>query len=317
MSSVYFQHVIDLLRSPAALLVALLLIVVSGLSSLTTIKSGFLALYQLYRSTLGYKRSLIRDLNQLSVGVNLDYFQQILGSPVFVNSLPENHSEHIFVSKHVYVQAITDSLNTVQLFSVTTRNYHFKPVLNIQRFNPTFCLSSSVQIVLGKTKFVDLDVSGKPRSLASNLGAAQFSYYEEHSFGSAGNFNSFFFSVNPAGCDPWHGFYRIDTLLYHPIVKNGWSDIRDPQVADFRKEALINTYTIRASLPNDVRFLRFGPTYQQVRCLGLPTHRRWSFIERRRIRKLIEIGPYEYFKLAEQERVNRFGPSRSLPFPPG
>jgi hypothetical protein len=56
---------------------------------------------------LGYKRTLIRDLNRLSVGVNLDYFRQILGSPVFVNSLPEDHSEHIFVNNHFYVQAIT------------------------------------------------------------------------------------------------------------------------------------------------------------------------------------------------------------------
>jgi hypothetical protein len=85
---------------------------------------------------------------------------------------------------------------------------------------------------------------------------AQFPYFEESYFGNPANYQTFIFAINDAG------------YIHHPLISGREEpSIDDPNVKEFRREAVINTYTITA--PNasgeDLKGFWFGPNYNQVR----------------------------------------------------
>jgi hypothetical protein len=235
-SSLGVGPLLDQLRnSPVIILLGVLVVL---LSSLITITGGISVLYKFYRSSLGYKRARRLDLRRLSAGVNINYFREILGSPVFVN-VKEDKRESVFVNKHFYVQAIADLTESVLAFSVTTRSSRFNPVLKL---GPYSASREVLHVRLGRTKFAALDSFAKLTSIFSSLGARRFHYHEEYYFGNPGDYQTFIFGVNDAGCCPWSGFGRWGSALRpRPTVSDGWNNIEEPEVQSFRREAVINT----------------------------------------------------------------------------
>jgi hypothetical protein len=225
--------------------------------------------------------------------VNINYFREILGSPVFVNA-QEDKREYVFVNKYFYVQAIAGSADSVLAFSVTTRSNRFNPGLKLGPYS----LSGEVlRIRLGKTKFAELDSFAKPTSIASSMGARRFHYYEEYYFGNMGNYQTYIFGVNDSGCPPWYGFERWDTVLQRrPKISNGWNNILEPEVVAFRREAVINAYTVVTPLLSlkALGGFWFGPDFDQVRILD--SKRAFSRRESRRLRTILDMGPYEFAK---------------------
>jgi hypothetical protein len=281
------EHLRD---SPVAILLGVVVIL---LSALITITGGISVLYKLYRSSLGHKGALRRELRRLSAGVNINYFREILGSPVSVNA-HEDKREYIFVNKYFYVQAIADSGENVLAFSVTTRSNRFNPDLKL---GPYSLSGEALYIRLGKTKFAELDSFAKPTSIASSMGARRFHYYEEYYFGNPGDYQTYVFGVNDSGCPPWYGFNRWDTALgSRPKILDGWNNVQQPEVLAFRTEAAINTYTVVAPLLSleVLRGYSFGPNFDQVRILD--PKRALNPSESRRMRTIINLGPYELFK---------------------
>ena len=214
--------------SPAFILLGVFVVL---LSSLITISSGVSLLINLYGSTIGRKRLLLRNLRRLSAGVNIGYFESILGPPAFAKT-SEPRREYVFINRDFYVQAITDLEGAVIGFSLTTRRKHFNPGLTLGPYSLT---GEGRTIRLGRTKFAEIDGFAKPSKLSCSLGARRFDYHEEFYFGNPGNYQSFIFAINDAG-------YRS-----HPYISPEWElSVDDPRVKAFRRDAIINTYTITA-----------------------------------------------------------------------
>jgi hypothetical protein len=267
----------DLKAAPVIVLLGLFVVL---LSSLITISTGTSILIKWYHSTLGRKRALAKSLNRLSAGVSIGYFQNILGPAAFertVNSL----FEHVFVNPLFYVQAISKE-RTVVSFSVTTRRRWFNPALKLGPYSLT---GEVVSVRLGKTRFAEMDSFAKPKEIGCSVGRRRFEYHEEFYFGNPGNYQEFVLSVNDAG------------FRHHPFISSlAPLSLDDPAVESFRREAVINTYTITAPLvsANDLKGISRGPSYDQVRVLD--GYAGVSKGELRRLKRLfLTTSPYQYF----------------------
>jgi hypothetical protein len=130
-----------------------------------------------------------------------------------------------------------------------------------------------------------MDSIGKPKEIGCSVGARRFEYHEEFYFGNPGKYQEFAFSVNDAG------------FRHHPFISGlAPLSLDDPAVELFRREAVINTYTITAPLvsANDLKGISRGPDYDRVRVLD--GHAGVSRRELRRLKKLFrDTSPYKYF----------------------
>ena len=121
-------------ESPVIILLGLAIFL---LSALLTATNSVSRLYDVYSSSLGYKRSLRDKLSRLSVGVSIDYFRKFLDAPAFIRTIGDK-SEYVFVNKYFYVQAIADEAGQILAFSVTTRSYRFNPALRLRTLCHSF-----------------------------------------------------------------------------------------------------------------------------------------------------------------------------------
>jgi hypothetical protein len=265
----------DLKDAPPIVLLGLFLVL---LSSVITISSGTSILVKWYESTLGRKRALAKKLRRLSAGVSIGYFQDILGPATFERTV-KSFVEYVFVDPLFYVQAISKD-RTVVSFSVTTRSRRFNPVLKL---GPYRLDGERVSIRLGKSRFAEMDSMAKPKEIACSVGARRFEYHEEFYFGNPGKYMDFVFSINDAG------------FRHHSFVSDRAPlSLDDPAVKSFRRESVINTYTI-SMLATEVKGISGGPSYDQVRLLD--GYAGVSRREARRLKRLLrDTSPYEYFK---------------------
>lgn len=278
--SIYLHQILEQIKaSPWFVLLGIFLVL---LSAVITISTGISILIRFYKSTLGYKSVSRNNLSRLAAGVSIDYFKSILGPHVFQKTV-DDRREHVFVDKYFYVQAITNADGSVLTFSVTSRIRRFNPALTLGPYSLT---GEVVRVRLGKTRFAEIDLLAKPSKLFCALGARRFCYYEEYYFGNPGNYQAFIFAINDAG-------YRN-----HPFISGKTAPSLDnPQVQEFRREAIINTYTITAPFVSseNLEGFRVGADYDQVRIVD-----GYAGVNRRELRRLRKIfwgmTPYEYFK---------------------
>lgn len=140
-------------------------------------------------------------LKKLSPEVQISYFGDLLGKPVYINYFDSNTNgykflkdeirEYIFVDTDYYVQAITDKHDRVMSFAVTSRK---------EDFNPTFSVSPEGEISLNKTPFSEW--LGQASELQPLLcyrftGAHDpFLYFEQAYFGNPGHYLTYLIGIN-------------------------------------------------------------------------------------------------------------------------
>ena len=159
------ERILDTLKgSPIVLLLGVIVVV---LSSLLTLANGLSFLLKQFRSTLGFPTNLRGQLRQLSAGVTIGFFRELLGPDVFART-DGPRREHVFINKYCYVQAVTDLEGTVLAFSVTTRKRRFHPTLVL---GPYWLNGEKLKVRLGRTRFFDLQRFAVPQNVSSSLGA--------------------------------------------------------------------------------------------------------------------------------------------------
>ena len=237
------------------------------LSSLITLVQGQHILRSFYYETIGYKSQLLGSLEKLSPEANIGYFENILGPAVFIRTLEKTATrEYIFVNKLFYVQTLTDKDGRALAYSVTTRNENFNPA-----FVLPFCFSDfgsecrTKSVILGKTKFIELDhLFGAAQEAVSYVGAHNIYYSERYGGGNPGLYQTFAFSLNELGY----------IAAYPPAGPFGVVDIKNPEINRFRNEGVVNTYTVIGPFTKIEDFgeswvgeFIFGPDTNQVRVL--------------------------------------------------
>lgn len=253
-------------------------IVVAGLcltilSSVITVSTSLPIIQNMYTSTIGKKADLIKRIESLVPGTNIDFFKQKLGDPVFINIAKETQSkDYVFVNKLFYVDATTDLNDKVIYYAVTTRDKNFNPKFK----SPIFTVNGDQIVVkLGKTKFSE--INSIPINEDGCMGAHNWFYYESHYIGNPGNYQTFAFGLNMAGYGVEPTKNDVSDLnsmcSWGKNVKKLEIDetpnIMSVTVSEFRKNNVINTYLVTEPLgdftPNS---LGIGVDYNQVRILN-------------------------------------------------
>ena len=128
-------------RSPVALWAVLVLVLVSNLVSLSAVwilvdrnevsdstpNETDRGSHKRSRNRVEGSRST-RKIAQLRGGLTLERFRELLGVPMFVTSSKDGQiTEYLFHGRDYWVQALADTLGTVQLMTVTSCDDHFQP----------------------------------------------------------------------------------------------------------------------------------------------------------------------------------------------
>lgn len=264
-----FQELLEKMKeSPEIIIIGLILVF---LSSIITIYEGGIILKNYYYDIFGQKNLALKKIQKLSAGVDIGYFKDILKNPVFINKTKCKNVEYIFIDPLFYIQTITDENEQVLAYSITTRKKDFNPVLEL---GPYESAKGSLSIVLGKSKFEELNYLGEPQKIKSYVGAHDLFYGEEYYFGNPGNYQSYAFSLNEAG---YCGIENknCNNSIFPPMnIIDKEIKISNKQIQDFRKGGIINTYTVTAPLTSlEIIFcdpdspMPYGVNYNQVRIL--------------------------------------------------
>jgi len=252
-------------RSNTFIFISVVLVI---LSSLITITAGSGLLRDFYKETIGYKGGQIEIVESLTAGTNIGYFNNILGAPVFVNNYGTS-TEHIYVNKYYYVQAVTNREGNVEFYSVTTRRKNFNPEFKLGGWTVD---GPTKTIRLGKSTFSEVDEIEKNNVtvLYSIMGAHNSFYTEGYWHGNPNNYQSYFISQNESG---YLNTRPVKNVELKPETFLESSVIEDNEILDFRKNAVINTFTTTAPMliPSKIDLspgeILLGPDYNQVRVM--------------------------------------------------
>lgn len=223
---------------------------------------GIILTYQWVQKRFFYKKVYLDKLSKLATTTTIDYFIELLGSPVFTrNSKSKKH--YTFVNRLFYVTVATDLTGQVLMFSVTTRDNDFNPVYSNGNGNvPHY------KVTLGKTTFSELDLSNG--IIHSGLGNRHAFYAEEYYLGNPGLYQTYIFSMNDAG---------LETVFSHnpeninlSVLNEGILESSDPRLKAFRAWMPINTFSVIApgvSLSDTETSQWIGVDPDQVRLLPI------------------------------------------------
>lgn len=224
---------------------------------------------------------LAASLRNLTCGVQLSYFEGVLGSrPQFVNTRGIPHEggphlrEHIYVLPEVVVQAITKAEDSAVIaFAVTTRSRGFAPALG---YYPRGGQPHPGRVILGRTRLIDIADGSAPEGILAVRGNRPWTYTESHYFGNPGHYLYYVFGCNqsgycknvlPQGVPPVRfgvvfGSHRTDLFA-------GADWLATEQGREWRSTGVINTCGV-VQEPDAVfkdKGFWVGPDYDQVRLL--------------------------------------------------
>jgi hypothetical protein len=201
-------------------------IVVAG--SAITVGLGWLA--RVASRPIRERKKANQAVRALAAGVQIEYFEQILGAPHF-KTASDLGAEYYFVQPLFYVQAVTDPGGRVDFFTVTTRSRSFAPELGVSQGYPRLSLK------LGRDSFSDV-TPGSGRYVAS-LGARRFGYSEVHYLGNPGRYQTYILALNDGG---YVRAREIGTFLQTLQSVTATKDAKDSALWRLRADAAVNTY---------------------------------------------------------------------------
>ncbi len=210
------------------------------------------------------KEDKYRLLKQLSVEVQINYYNKLLGDPTYINFPKNNIREYIYADQDYFVKALTNDKDKVISYAVTSRE---------EDFNPEFSQTDLFKVILNKTTFSEwLSLGNQILSCYHFLGAHDPLYYfEEAYFGNPGNYLSYVVGINNSGF-----FIDIPDIINYSPPTLGYINCNQINQDD-RKLLSPNTFIVRSSLYSE--FFRredinkdpsiyFGPDNIQVRTLN-------------------------------------------------
>lgn len=241
------KKILNKYNQPLVILFYLFGLICLFISTILLLKS--ISVYQevnKYKKDVFFKNKLnVEDVHKLSVDVQIEYFENILGKARVINyNKDKSKKEYIFVFPEAYIQAITNAGGKVLSYSVTTRKEDFNPEIS----------NGLYKVVLGETKFNE--ISDTPFACFAFLGITAASYYYEYYGGSnATSYLGFMYGLNDAGLG---NFDDLILLLLDEGKEDtdGWRGNKDSvplysniynceSLGKFRDKAIINTVIVQ------------------------------------------------------------------------
>lgn len=171
-------------------------------------------------------------------------------------SVTESVKEYIFANQYFYLTVITNDIDNVLAYGVTTRMDDFNPFFSVLENNNEI---KNSKIILGKTHFDEFNF--EPSKINAFLGARRFNYQEEYYFGNPGYYQSYFLGMNDSG------FVNIDNSNLE-FSLNKEISLEDKDVIQFRQNSVVNTFFETQPFFNKDPLLLMGPDLDQIRVLS-------------------------------------------------
>jgi len=250
-------------NNPAIVAITVIIVVCSSIATL--VPAGYTIYEKLHRSFFPHSIEY-RKIEKLSTGATIAHFSSVLGAPQFRN-LHDGGREYIYVHDNYYVQAITDSFDSVLAYSITTRKADFNPVFDLHDMtgNPM-----EFRVVLGKTTFADLPE--RPRIICSGFGHRRSWYNESYYFGNAGFHLTYILAYADSGVRKPDDVRQVNGVELRIRTQNDL-DALDPALKTFRASCPINTFfvgDIESDIAKDAeRKYTFGADLDTVRVLNM------------------------------------------------
>ncbi|MFD9224923.1 ETEC_3214 domain-containing protein [Streptomyces sp. NPDC060064] len=227
---------------------------------------------------LGKRRRLIKAYRKLATYVRHDYVEGLFGEPAWEHKQSvkvygaDERDEAVLREVELTVRAWPLGMlgylvtwcnedGEVLMHSLTTRSRLFRPRVTVGPY----------RITLGRSRLADLPATA-PEDFGPwpAVGARRFSYAEQHYFG------------NPGGYLHWVvGVSDVGSPASPPVGCNEW---KQPQLADYREHARINSVLIVGSTIDLDSVLPYGiaPDHDRVRLLELRHPFRVALVRRGR-----------------------------------
>ena len=186
-------------------------------------------------------------ISRLRGGMTLDYFRDVLGTPMFVSKSTDGRfTQSLFQGRQYWVQAVTDALGSVDVMAVSSCDLDFRPrfeepVGGIQ--DPSGATHPLLNpIVLNETHLDQVGAEPPSKLHYWFSGATANSYfYDEYSFGNPGNYKTYFVGIDDA-CPPVPAPDVLQRLVGTDYRDKDF-DAGDDAVNKFRASAIANTYS--------------------------------------------------------------------------
>lgn len=178
------------------------------------------------------ERVLYKNINNLNTGVQISYFDELLGKPVIVRNWEEesfpDYKEYIYAHDNFFVKSITDESSEVLYYAVTTRN--------VEKFNPDLPSIFGENLKLGKVTYSEINVeTPQYPNYYSLYQAPRFCYYHESRYIADGLYNT----VLVGGYLPVESNVNVPDIVNEEDEKN-----KNKKLATLRRDTVPDTYAI-------------------------------------------------------------------------
>lgn len=154
-----------------------------------------------YRRSVGERKFARQKLSRLGANANISYFSSILGQPVLTMQHSGALTEHVFIDKLFYVQAIVTESGTVRVYTVTVRDKRLGCIVPLPNEGRYTIDAPSIKIRIGRDTFGSMP--WVPNSVIASLGARRAWYVETYYLGNPMNYQTLTLSWNDAGFGSW------------------------------------------------------------------------------------------------------------------
>jgi hypothetical protein len=177
-----------------------------------------------------------RTLAQLAGGLSLARFEEILGTPWFVDKSKDGQfTQQLFRGRDYWVQTVSDAFGTVGRMAITSCSDDFRPSIEgIHGSNPSFGT-----ITLNETRFDQTGARPNTIHYFTSGATADSYYYDEYYFGNPGYYKTYYVGINDACLNN----SPRDATFLSPDYSDRSYDVDDRTVAQFRSVAIANTYS--------------------------------------------------------------------------
>ncbi|MFD5397887.1 ETEC_3214 domain-containing protein [Streptomyces sp. NPDC127097] len=213
-----------------------------------------------YTATLGKRRRVREQLNQLAVGSTLAHVESLFGAPVFERKAGTDTSTYVYKTAYAWVQVQHTAAKGVEAFSITVARKRF-------RYSTKHLTWDGLPVKLGKSTFRDLP--GVATGRIVRVGANNFLYAESYYLGNPGNYQHFIFSHSNAGVGTL-GYAHMDG---YPIAEGELTEDKQNEevlnhegLTEARAKTVINTFSTGASFLHPTQ-IGSGADWGTVRAL--------------------------------------------------
>jgi hypothetical protein len=236
---------------------------------------GGLDTYYGWRNKLFNKDDDVKVLQNIGVSKTIDYYQELLGNPVFLNkNIFIWYSEYIFEKEKFYVQAVVDENNIVQLYSITAKE-------------PITIKWILWEIKLCKLSFDEINIWLWYEGKGWYLSNRNFEYFEIFWWDGSVWYKEYVFAYNSVSDCANFNMDDFDYRWWREMVANTYSWPisygKEYEIIDknYRKNSKFNTYgeaSFQYSLYEHNKYLDYWPYYGQIMFAIEPPKFWWNFI---------------------------------------